>query len=223
MSRYWDGTGGDNVLFDNSTPTALRSVSVWFLRDNAVDTTARRIWEYATTAPSLADQLIWSTSEPFRLQVGWSTASGVWEVTSAPSLNAWHNLVFTYSDSSVDNDPIIYLDGVSVAFTEITKPSGTVNGGSTFLVRLGNRFDNGRDWEGYIAEYARWNRILTPQEAKSMAKFSPIFYKRGLIFYAPLIGNQSPEYDIVGRQTGTVSNATKGNRHPPIIYPRNFR
>lgn len=77
-------------------------------------------------------------------------------------------------------------------------------------------------FEGLIAEVAKWNRELSDTEITALGKgFSPLFFLNSLEFYAPLIGNNSPEINYLSSVTGTVTEATKAP-HPRIIYPSNY-
>ena len=74
-------------------------------------------------------------------------------------------------------------------------------------------------FEGLIAEVSKWNRELSDAEITALGKgFSPLFMSNSLEFYAPLIGNNSPETNLLSSVTGAVTEATKA-AHPRIIYP----
>ncbi|MBU0544601.1 MAG: LamG domain-containing protein, partial [Proteobacteria bacterium] len=51
----------------------------------------------------------------------WNTSSAI------VPINKWTHLAITYDDSSTANDPIIYVNGSSIALTESTAPSGAAN------------------------------------------------------------------------------------------------
>jgi len=118
---------------------------------------------------------------------GFTPTNGAWTV-AMPSSNVWHNLIITYTDIAAD-DPIVYIDGLSVSVTEISTPSGTIDSMVDPLC-LGNKVnDNSQNFDGYLAEFALWhNRILSKQEAYQIgrARKSPLFFRHRLISYAPL-------------------------------------
>jgi len=219
LARDFAGsTSTDNIDFSPTDATViLKSTAVWFYREGAVDTTPRRIWEYSLTG-AFRDQFLWSTTEPFEYQVGWDAGGGKWRGTAA-SIDTWHHLLITYDGGATTNDPIIYVDGSSVTVTDVATPLGSLLSEGSQL-KIGNRDDNARAWNGYIAEWAKWNVILTAAEAATLGKgYSPLFIRpNSLLAYIPLIGRNSPETELIGGLSGTVTGAVN-IAHPRIIYP----
>jgi hypothetical protein len=72
------------------------------------------------------------TAGTIQFSHAWSGGSAAWTVT-APSENAWHHIVQTYNGSSASNNPIVYVDGQSVAVTVQSAPSGTLSSDSGTL------------------------------------------------------------------------------------------
>jgi len=219
--RFAGSTSTDKIAFASITPSTLRSISVWFYID-AIDSTPRRIYEWGGgSVPTHRDLFFVDAAgeENTRLTVGWSTTGGAWEIAN-PSTGTWHHLLVTYDGGATTNDPVIYIDGVSQSITEQATPAGTLNSASETL-NIGNRSDSTRAWNGAIAEYGRWERILNAGEISALARgFSPLFFDPS--FYAPLIGRNSPETQPVSSTTGTVTGAV-ADPHPRIIYPRRGR
>lgn len=149
----------------------------------------------------------------YQYQFGGGT-DGVY-TTAQPAVNEWHHVLVTWDGSGA---PIVYIDGVSVTVTTgITFVAPQDTGSSIF--HFGNRgSDHGRVWDGYLAEPAIWNRVLTAAEAASIGtkKFSPAFFLRGLVEYAPLIRTLVPRKGALFTATGTAVQP-----HPRIIYPYN--
>ena len=109
----------------------------------------------------------WTVDSKIHFYVNWSTTIGDWSV-SLPSAGAWHHLLLTYSTSSTANDPVIYIDGVSVTVTEVSAPSGTPPSTSD-AIYVGNNGGYARVFDGSLAEFAVWNAILTAGNATSLA------------------------------------------------------
>jgi len=150
-------------------------------------------------------------------KVKWSGGDGAWSV-AYPTNGIWYDYVVTYDGSSTANDPIIYRDGSSVTITERAAPSGTLPINQTTLV-IGNRIADDLTWDGRLAEFAIWNRVLTSTEANQIGVGnSPLLIPGGLIFYSPLIGDTSPEPDLIGGITGTVTGTTQIT-HPTVYAP----
>lgn len=147
---------------------------------------------------------------------GWTTQRGIWSFAYPDT--AYHNYVITYDHGSTANNPIIYKDGVSQALTKRLSPSGTARTSSTQLT-IGNAAVGIYGWDGKIAEVAIWDGILPPDIAVAIGKgASPLLFPEGLVFYSPMVGRLSPEIDLLGSTTGTVSG-TSNVAHPRIIYP----
>jgi len=149
---------------------------------------------------------------------GWSGITATWRFTR-PAINVWSAIGVTYDNGSTTNDPVIYVDGTSVTVTQIgAEPSGTVIT-TAAPVLLGNRDDSTRAWDGYLADYGRWDRILSADEMKALGKgYSPLFFRRGLIAYSPLFGRHSPEPDWIGAGSGTLTGTANGS-HPLVLLP----
>jgi len=83
-----------------------------------------------------------------------NTTNGMWHFTSGAiiPINTYSHLVITYNASAVDNDPIIYLNGVSQALTESSTPVGIRVSDVSADFNLGGRGDGSRTFDGYIGE-----------------------------------------------------------------------
>lgn len=118
-----------------------------------------------------------------------------------------------------------WIDGIqsSASTSNNLSPSSDWRTGSTTdsVLAIGRHITEAQDqWVGSLAEIALWNVYLTAAEQATLSRgFSPLFVRpSALVFYAPLIGRNSPETDLRGGLTGTVTGATTG-AHPRIIYP----
>jgi len=101
------------------------------------------------------------------------TTSGIWTTdVNVPALGAWSHVVVTYNQSSVANDPIIYVNNVSVTVTEFATPVGTA------LSEYGSAFDLGNDsmlsvpyggsLNGKLFDVRMYNRILSAAEVTTL-------------------------------------------------------
>lgn len=147
----------------------------------------------------------------------WSTAEARWTVPNTASDSSWHNHVVSYSYSATTNDPTWYIDGVSQTVTESVTPSGTSNHTTDDgNLAIGAGHDGSYEWwDGKIAEFAIWNRILTSAESISISNgMSARSIPYGLVFYAPLANGPA---DIVGQAVPIVSGGTN-IAHPPINF-----
>ncbi len=151
--------------------------------------------------------------------IHWSTNSGAWSIPK-PATGAWTHILVTYDMGSTANDPAIYVNGASQTVTERGTPSGTAPANSQSTLYLGSDSGNGQYYDGRMAEFAMWNRVLTAAEADIIGakKYSPLFVSNGLVMYVPLIGRTSPELELINGANGTLTG-TSVIEHPSIIYP----
>lgn len=152
----------------------------------------------------------------YNLTVRWSGATAQWVIDTAPSTGAWHLIGFTYNNSSTTNDPVAYVDGVSVAFTETVAPSGTYANGTTNTLDVGSA----ASIDGRVATSLIYNVILSATEwADAFASKLAIPTARGLVF-APQLW-QRGEVGQGGTLTAshTISDWASGGLGTPSGSP----
>lgn len=94
--------------------------------------------------------------------VVFSSTNGEWRTTSRDiEVNVTHHVGVTYNSNNVGNDPILYIDGVAVAITEITTPVGTATADAGNNLFIGNEAGSVRTFDGKIDEPAIYTTILT--------------------------------------------------------------
>jgi hypothetical protein len=94
----------------------------------------------------------------------WSGATGQWNTGNIILVNTWYHVALTYDGSLTTNDPIIYINGASVAVTEAATPSGTRTSDAANILYIGNNATADRCFAGTIGEYLECSRILTAGE-----------------------------------------------------------
>ena len=67
-------------------------------------------------------------------------------------IGAFNHIAVDYDNSDTANDPIIYVDGVAVAITELAAPSGTRESDAAFDLLVGNNAATDRSFDGDIDE-----------------------------------------------------------------------
>jgi hypothetical protein len=105
----------------------------------------------------------------YSIQIGFprTTTSGIWRTTNNEcTLGTWHHIAITYNYASTANDPIIYINGISVPITETTTPSGSFGSITGFI--LGNTNALPRSLNGYISDFRSYNNILTATQINSI-------------------------------------------------------
>lgn len=148
--------------------------------------------------------------------IGFTTGTGAWTFDYPGDTN-WHYYTLLYDGTSTANDLIAYKDGVSLTIIERSAPSGTLLASEVTCI-LGNRSNQTEGWDGGIAEYGLWNRLLTAGEIASLGKgLCPMFITKGLVQYNPLIGRTSPEIELIKGSNATLTG-TATIAHPKITY-----
>ena len=111
-----------------------------------------------------------STEGAFAFQGKWNTTNGQWATDDdAYTHGDWHHFGFSYSFSSTSNDPVFYIDGVSVNVTESSTPAGTVTSDDNNIY-IGNRPNESRPFDGAMSDVACWDTILTAGEMALLGK-----------------------------------------------------
>jgi hypothetical protein len=200
---------------------AQRTVAFWFWAD--ATGTGQVIFTSASSLASGQSADTVSTNAPaasgFRLfyQFRWTVVAG-WQVNTDLSTGQWYHVAVTYDRGATTNDPTIYVNGISAAFTETTAPSGTAKTGQV-AYRFGEAAAGTADFDGRVSDFGWWDRLLSAAEVAALAKgYAPSFFCRGLRLDMPFTGRHSPEPERRQGAAGTVTGATYVDG-PRIIRP----
>ncbi len=134
--------------------------------------------------------------------------------------SAWHH-VGLVRDTTGANKWYTYTDGSQDPSGGTTDTTGQLNmsGRTLYIAARNNQGSEDQNLNGSIAEFATWTRALSDAEMAILGKgYSPLFIPNGIQFYAPIIGRNSPEQDLIGGLSVVVDGAIN-LAHPPIIYP----
>src|SRR5689334_6561894 len=142
-----DGVGDDAITTTYSGSNTLQSWSLWAYRTGAGGGNLGRLFQKFDNTPGAA--LFYeavTAANVYKFQVDWTT-NPEWTIVP-PSNNTWHHYLITYDAGSTTNDPIIYVDGVSVTVTRAIAPTGTFQV-NTDPYYIGNSIvAGGRGWNG---------------------------------------------------------------------------
>ncbi len=216
VNNYGVGTT-DRIASTAFVAPTLQTHSVWVYRDGAggADTVNSQVlWNQ-----NLDDQMQWvgsgdARNDQFSYIRTW-TGSGNWYWVK-PTYKTWVNFVMTYDGGDVANAPVVYYNGVSQTVNLFTAPTGTL-GVDSGVYSIGNRGDGVRVWNGMIAEFAVWNRILTSAEITALASgYSPGLFPSGLLEYIPMKVTDSPVTSTVLAAPTVTGTAVQV--HPGIRY-----
>jgi len=94
-----------------------------------------------------------------------NTTDGGWNTSSTEvTLGVATQVAVTYDNSDVANDPIVYVNGSSVALTEYLTPEGTRESDAGNNLYIGANRAGSETFDGTIGEVLGYNRVLTPAE-----------------------------------------------------------
>lgn len=100
-----------------------------------------------------------------------SSVKGKWIINTSLNKDAWHHIVVTYDKSSSANDPKFYVNGVEIAITEYSTPSGTPTTDASQTLTIGNCsvHSKGR-FDGSLDDVRIYNRALSAKEVEALYK-----------------------------------------------------
>jgi hypothetical protein len=126
-----------------------------------------------------------------------SGTAGTWSTAVAVPLGTKSILSIAYNADSVANDPVMYINGVSVAVTEEQTPVGTRATDASDNFFIGNNSAGSRTFDGEIGEVILGNFAPTAAEVKSL-----------------ISGNLDFNWQY-GSQTEIIVNGTMAAGDPP--------
>ena len=172
QGRWFDNS--DDVIKCGSAASlndiTAKTIILW-LYPSGLTQTSRPMTKASLQADGWS-ALVHHTSKRFQYSQGFATQLGQW-VTPDNSLveDNWQNFAVTYDRSSVDNDPVLYLNGVSQTVTEVNTPSGAVQSDASQALWVGARYNAGspdKVWSGLIGEVLIYSRLFPPQEVQNI-------------------------------------------------------
>lgn len=221
MSR--SGFTNSNYLSRATTVTGYPcTVSIWYNIPSLTGTFWETIWAASDQAASLdmwqgfIDPLAGADQGKLGLwTVVAGTGSGI-RAANLPTINTWSHACFILTNATsrravnLGNWASSSVDGTSKTL------SGVLN--ETVGVRV-NSGGPGDAFPGLIAELAIWNMALSQSDVEALAAGAvPTTIQSGnLISYCPILGDDSPEPDIVGSFPLTINGTCpKGSSHPSV-------
>lgn len=197
MGVSFDGTNEQGVDFGAlSVLNGLTSFTamLWMNLDAYV-TSAERVGIFGYRG-NMNSNYAWfiaqvSATGLIRFDAARSSTQGTWQTNSAFGTSSFKHLAISYNTGATTNDPIIYIDGSSVAITETSTPVGSLPSGTShnFFVSGGSYNGSSRAIDGIINSPLVYNRILSAAEileAYNSRKAIPTY--NGLVFAPQLNG-----------------------------------
>lgn len=162
----FDGSDDEVLVPANLTSSAF-SFSSWVYPRTTGEGGGGRVTEGKHSSDNFSSFLLMNASEPgftnaWRATMRMSTVSADSYSDNTVSFNTWQHLVFTYNDNG-DRKIRLYKDGKEVTYTLQEVGSGTIDPGGAEL-RIGNRKNGDKTFDGFIDDVHIYNRTLTPEE-----------------------------------------------------------
>ena len=131
-----------------------------------------------------------SSDNKIEFFTGFSTIYGIWKTDASPSASSWFHLAVSYDNTSVDNDPIIYINGAHVAITETSTPYGTIRNDSFIRLCIGASYlEIETTLNGQTEDPRIYNVILTQPEIEEICNSRcERSISRGLVFAPKFYG-----------------------------------
>lgn len=109
-------------------------------------------------------------------------SSGQWfkgELNTRVDDNQWHHVGIVYEETGPNTAEIeFYVDGISQGSKQtLPRPFSTVISNSDDTVSIGQELDNTAAsdfWDGYIADFAIWDKAMTDSEVSSLLEYSGV-------------------------------------------------
>lgn len=213
------GTGATDTITTNSniTLTSKHTLSAWINTNGLGGTSQGMIW-YPSDGGALGLNGFWSlngTTTGMVIAYKYSTSRPSWSF--AVPATGWHHIAITIDGTAAANNPIAYVDGSSVAVSTGTPATGVFSPTAVHQ-STGNNPGNNYTYDGKIAEFCMWQRILTANEVNGLAKgASPLSIGgSSLLLYEPLYGQLSGDQDWGPSHIALTVTGTKFQPHPPV-------
>lgn len=137
--------------------------------------------------------------------------------TGELTTGSWQHLLGTSDSSAQETGMELYVDGAVPGSTSTDTGSGSETSHSGSWSIGGRIYDDNRNFNGRIAEFGVWNRVLSSDEIGALAKgFAPSHFLNGLVFYVPLVGRN--DTDRIAGKTPTYDGSSVVS-HQRIYYP----
>lgn len=127
----------------------------------------------------------------------------------------WDHYLITDSGGTSANNITAYLNGTALTPGTGTNDATTPAASGSWSAG-GRIFDDLRNFDGRLANFGVWDRVLGAGEIAMLADgFSPMFCRRGLRWAPEIVRAQR---DPISGQTGTL-DGTAVIEHPRTIFP----
>lgn len=215
MSRVFDAV--DDVILFAHSDTFLResdplTIAAWINYRSVGEGGLGSIVTRMVAGASGIDFSMTGTNTLNFIVIG-TTSLTVKASNSIISPGVWAYIAVTWDGSTTATNVKIYVNALETTYATLTNGVAIADN-ATSLIRIGNRNNTARTFDGSISHVQIFNRVLSREEIRRLM-FLPGSIRDGLVIYCPLYGGD-PEPDLSGNgYNGTVTGALVGS-DPPI-------
>ena len=221
MAWSFDESNDDVQITDDpvlTLPDGNWAIAGWVKLDNNTGSLFQYFFSWGGASASPSINLLFneaSAANPNELRFliadsGGDQANGISTGTPGTS-TAWQHIIIQRAVSTYTQ----YVDG-SADGSATNAAVGAIDVGTALYFGARSDEDADRRFGGDMAEWAKWDRVLTADEQAALATgFSPLFFPQELKWYLPMV---RPYVEVREGLTVTNVGSTTG-AHPAIIYP----
>lgn len=199
------GTSQSFVRVEYSQPQRF-TVAGWFYATNSPANHLRTAWAFASGNNARFRMHFLSGSSRLRLQGNYNT-NGIWETANdIPSLT-WLHIAVTYDSTSVNNDPLMYVNGQPMPLVRLESPAGSLLSTNNF--RIGSNGGGNSSWHGRIDEVRVYDRVVPAADI-------PLLMTVGSVNRAPDVTVGDGVVDTAVGQTVELTGAVSDDGLPAV-------
>lgn len=221
MARSFGGTTADKISVANASPINITgtafSFSLWFKK---ADIGTRR-YLFGKSAAG-ASPFAYGARIDASNQIVFLIDDGSFAFDNAASstligANTWYHVIGVKSGTGAGAIKL-YVNGSTEGAS--TSNVSLVSNTADLVIGYQNASVTSEIWSGSLAEFAIWNAALDGTDASTLAGGKSAFFVKpsNLAFYAPFLGVDSPERDVINGNNGTLTGTSLAT-HPTIVYP----
>ncbi len=217
MARGFNVTVGtattDRIASVLTSQSTLRTWSIWANR--RADANA----EYWNKSNAATEALSASIVSGVVFKRGLSVSGSEWRYTP-PATGVWTNILVTYDAGNPATAPFVYFNGIAQTVQSTVVGSVSANTDANPMI-VGNRAAADRAFDGSLAEFAVWDRILAAAEIAAVGSQNSLYggrsallFPTGLVEYIRMDDNPVTSWVTTAP---TVTGALQ-TTHPTIDY-----